>query len=432
MVKGRGILRNMKRCKKLAALLIFIAIGCAACRTRQEQLESGQMSESGALDYDTEDISFQQGVSSEEDVRADAGDLPDSEEKADKEIEACLEQMSLEEKAAQLFIITPESLVGISNVTAASETTKEAFGQYPVGGFVYFENNLLSGEQVKEMLSNVQKYSMEHVNLPVFTCVDEEGGSVTRISGTGKFDVPDIENMSAIGLTKDIEAAYDAGGKIGNYLHELGFNVDFAPVADVLSNEKNTVVGRRSFGSDPDLVADMSMAVCEGLRENGVYAVLKHFPGHGATEEDSHKGYAYTEKSLEELQENELIPFQRGIDSDVSFIMAGHISLPNVTGDDTPASLSEIMIDQILRETMGYDGIVVTDAMNMGAIAQHFSASEAAVRALLAGADMILMPQDFYAAYQGVLEAVKRGDLSEERIDESVRRILDVKLSLRV
>lgn len=420
----------MKRYKMMAALLVCIAIECAACQARQAKSESGQMSESGALDYDTEDFSFQQGVSSEEDIREDAGNLPNSEEKADKEIEAYLEQMSLEEKAAQLFIITPESLVGISNVTAASEMTKEAFEQYPVGGFVYFENNLLSGEQVKEMLSNVQKYSMERVNLPAFTCVDEEGGTVARISGTGKFDVPDIENMSAIGMTGDVKAAYDAGGKIGNYLHELGFNVDFAPVADVLSNEKNTVVGRRSFGSDPDLVADMSMAVCEGLREHGVYAVLKHFPGHGATEEDSHQGYAYTEKSLEELQENELIPFQRGIDSNVSFIMAGHISLPNVTGDDTPASLSEIMIGQILREKMGYDGIVVTDAMNMGAVAQHFSASEAAVRALFAGADLILMPQDFKAAYQGVLEAVKRGDLSEERIDESVRRILDVKIRL--
>lgn len=341
-----------------------------------------------------------------------------------------LAHMSLEEKVAQLFIITPESLTGVKNATAAGEKTREMFEQYPVGGFIYFGNNLLSSEQVTAMLSNVQQYSMERMELPAFTCVDEEGGTVTRISGTGRFDVPNIENMSVIGESGNVKEAYAAGSQIGAYLSELGFNVDFAPVADVLSNPDNTVVKFRSFGSDPDVTADMSLAVCQGMQENNVLAVLKHYPGHGATEGDSHQGYAYTMKSLEELQECELVPFQRGIDEDISFIMAGHISVPNVTGDDMPATLSKTMITEVLRERMGYQGIVITDGMNMGAITQNYSSAQAAVNALLAGVDMILMPKDFYEAYHGVLEAVNRGEVPQERVDEAVRRILSVKLNM--
>ena len=346
------------------------------------------------------------------------------------QIEEYLADMSMEEKVAQLFIVTPESLVGVKNVTAAGESTREVFGKYPVGGFIYMKNNLLSSVQVKEMLSNIQKYSMERIHIPAFTCVDEEGGTVARISGTGRFDVPDIENMSAVGETKDVRKAYETGDKIGAYLSELGFNVDFAPVADVLSNPANKVVKLRSFGNDPDLVAEMTSEVGKGLKEHHVFAVLKHYPGHGGTKEDSHQGYAYTEKSLEELQECELVPFQKGIDDNISFIMAGHISVPNVTGDDTPTSLSHVMITGILRGRMGYQGIVVTDAMNMGAVSQHYSPAEASVNAVLAGVDIILMPEDFYAAYDGVLEAVNQEQISEERINESVRRILSVKLRI--
>ena len=156
----------------------------------------------------------------------------------------------------------------------------------------------------------------------------------------------------------------------------------------------------------------------------------KHFPGHGATAGDTHAGYAYTDKTLEELSACELVPFQRGIEEGVSMIMAGHISAPSVTGDDPPASLSSVMIDGILRGQMGYDGIVITDAMNMGAVTQSCSSAEAAVRSILAGADMILMPQDFYSAYEGVLAAVEDQTISEERIDQSVERILRVKLQM--
>lgn len=413
-------------------ILLFCICSLAGCSVRQER----QPYQTGA---ETE-----QTIRTEEQATEDFDDLRYREEEtetAEVETEAqeakeeigsdfYLNEMTLEEKTAQLFIVAPEALVGESSVTAAGEKTREALEAYPVGGLIYFEQNLVSYDQVKTMLANIQSYSMERTGLPVFTCIDEEGGKVARIGGSGKFDVPKVESMAEIGSAKDVQRAYEAGSEIGNYLHTLGFNVDFAPVADVWSNPKNEVVKQRSFGSDPKLVSDMALAVYQGLDGQGVYGAFKHFPGHGATEADTHDGYAYTLKTLEELRECELVPFQTGIENEIPFIMAGHISVPNVVGDDTPASLSKIMITETLRETMGYQGIVVTDAMNMGAVAKSYSSAEAAVKALEAGVDMILMPSDFKEAYQGILDAVRQGVLSEERIEESVRRIIDSKMRL--
>lgn len=350
----------------------------------------------------------------------------------EQKMEHMLETMTLEEKAAQLFVVLPEALVdGVGCVTAAGEMTQNAINDIPVGGMIYMEKNLQSEEQVKTMLNNVQSYSMQRIGVPAFLCVDEEGGTVTRISGTGKFHVPSIESMLTIGQTQDIERAYEVGESMGQYLSQLGFNVDFAPVADVLSNPNNQVVKNRSFGSEPQMVSDMSFALWSGLRQNGIYGTYKHFPGHGATEGDTHAGYSYTEKTLEELKSCELIPFWDGIDKGIAFVMVGHISVPNVTGDATPASLSKQVITDLLREEMGYDGIVITDAFNMGAIVGQYSSAQAAVKTLQAGTDLILMPADFHSAYQGVLDAVRNGELSEQRVDESLRRILRIKLQMQ-
>ncbi len=253
--------------------------------------------------------------------------------------------------------------------------------------------------------------------------MDEEGGRVARIGGQPAFGVEHIGDMCSIGDRRDAQEARRVGNVIGTYLSELGFSLDFAPVADVLTDPDNQVIGRRSYGTDPELVAELSMETAEGLEEAGVWAVLKHYPGHGATREDSHDGYAYTDKTLEELLEAELIPFRRGIEEGIYFIMAAHISVPSVTGDQVPCTLSPYMITDVLRGRMGYDGIVVTDAMNMGAIRQQYSSGEASVLAIQAGVDLILMPADFHSAFEGVLDALEAGTLTEERIDESVRRI---------
>ena len=354
-----------------------------------------------------------------------------SEENTQHRVEELLSSLSLEEKVAQLFVALPEQLIGnVSRVTAAGEATREAINNRPVGGIVYLESNLVSPEQTKTMLQNVQQYSMDRLNLPMFLCVDEEGGQVTRLAGKAGFDLPVYDNMSVIGSQGDTEQAYQMGESIGQYLYDLGFNTDFAPVADVLTNPNNQVVSYRSFGSDPETVKDMTEAVSRGLASKKILATYKHFPGHGNTAADTHAGYAYSNKTKEELYQCELIPFIQGIEDEVPFIMMGHISLPNIVGDDTPASLSKTIVTDLLIDELGYKGIIITDALNMGAVSQQYSSAQAAVKALNAGVDMLLMPADFNAAYQGVLAAVQSGEISEERINKSVEKILKAKMSL--
>lgn len=357
-----------------------------------------------------------------------AEEPPDS--SADDRVEKFLAGMDLKQKVAQMFMVTPEALTGYSKVTAAGEVTKQCFIRYPVGGVIYMAGNLIDTEQTRIMLSNMQDYSAEYLGFPVFLGVDEEGGTVARIARNRAFGVEDVGNISEIGASGNCDLAYQAGGTIGAYLSALGFNLDFAPVADVWSNKKNTVVKYRSPGSDAELVRDMVIAQIEGFKEQGILCAVKHFPGHGSTSEDSHNGAAVVERTLQELFECDLIPFKGAVQAGVPFVMVGHLSLPKVVEDDVPAVFSKEIITDILRGELGFCGIVITDALDMGAVTDYYSSAQAAVMAVAAGADMLLMPEDFVAAYEGVLNAVQRGELTQERIDESVRRILKVKLEM--
>ncbi|MCD8118073.1 MAG: hypothetical protein LUE29_01035 [Lachnospiraceae bacterium] len=353
-----------------------------------------------------------------------------SSDTTDAKIQKIIDNMPLEEKVAQLFIVTPEQLTGVGTATVAGETTRKAIEVCPVGGIIYFAKNIKSAEQIRTMLKNTQQYFEDRCGFQAFLMVDEEGGQVTRIGGKSGFSVPTFENLSVIGARGDTNEAYELGSQIGAYLSDLGFNLDTAPVADVLTNPENTVVKYRSFGSDCSLVSKMAKAEWQGLASENVIGIYKHFPGHGGTSGDTHKGYAYVTDTLEELEANALVPFRDAINAGVQVIMVGHISCPNVTGDETPASLSKMMITDILREDMGFNGIVITDALDMDAIAAQYTSAEAAVKALQAGADLLLMPADFDAAYQGVLEAVSAGTITEERVEESLVRILQVKLKM--
>lgn len=348
----------------------------------------------------------------------------------EEKMETILTGLSLEEKVAQMFFITPEALTDVSPVTIAGEITAASYKEYPVGGIILFEQNIESKEQLTDMLDGLKAISLERVQIPVFTAVDEEGGSVTRVYGSGIEGIQQVPDMLSVGATGNTENAYTAGQTLGNYLAALGFNVDFAPVADIFSNPSATVISSRSFGTDADKVSDMVAACVAGLKEKGIAATLKHFPGHGDASGDSHMGYVCSYKTLGELREFEFLPFQAGIGAGADFVMTGHISLPNVLGDSTPASLSYTMTTELLREELGFEGIIITDALNMGAIAYNYNSADAAVNAILAGADMVLMPADFKSAYAGVLEAVQNGRISEERIDESVSRILEKKQEL--
>lgn len=343
------------------------------------------------------------------------------------QVEEMLDSMSLRQKVYQMFIVTPEALTDGANVTTADETICTRLGECPVGGLVYFSGNLTDAEQTSEMLRYIQEAATDIEGIPLFQCVDEEGGKVARIGNNKGFDVPKIKPMGKI---KSEEGAYKAGNQIGAYLKELGFNLDFAPDADVLTNPRNTVIGSRSFGEDAGTVLCYASAYAVGLHDNGILSTFKHFPGHGATEADTHEGFAYTDRTYEELSAAELVPFAGAREAGIGLVMVSHISVPMVTGDYTPCSLSYKMVTEILREDLGYGGIIVTDAMNMGAIVEKYTSDEAAVAAVNAGVDMILMPADFHRAAEGVLSAVGCGEISEERIDESVRRILDVKLRM--
>ena len=361
------------------------------------------------------------GISSPVDLNLE---LIPIEEYADRMIR----EMTTEEKVAQLFFVTPEALSGEGNVQSVTDAAKSAMERYPVGGLIYFADNMTSYDQTKTMLSDTRAAANIEMKISPFLAVDEEGGTVARVASNPAMGVENVGNMRDIGASGDPDLAYAAGDAIGTYLSDLGFNLDFAPDADVLTNPDNQVVKDRSFGSDAALVGEMALACLEGLQSHHVIGVLKHFPGHGATLGDSHDGYAYTDKTYEELAAEDMLPFMEGIKEGAPVIMTGHISTPNATGNELPASLSPQMTTEILREKLGYEGLIITDALNMKAIFDQYTSGEACIMALEAGADMLLMPADFTAAYEGVLAAVGEGRITQERLNESVKRILEVKM----
>ena len=343
----------------------------------------------------------------------------------DEIVDACVAEMPLEDKVAGLFMITPEALTDTDLAIRAGDTTKEKLGEYSVGGLIYFSENMQSADQLTEMLQNTKGYS----KYPIFLGVDEEGGEVSRVAKSGLAD--NAGKASDIGAAGDPQKAKEAGAAIGSYLTGFGFNLNFAPVADVKVTE-DAVIGDRAYGSDAGVVGAMVAASVEGIQSTGVSACVKHFPGLGSTAEDTHAGMAGSERTAEEFAQTEFAAFQAGIDAGAEFVMVSHLSVPGITGDNTPSSLSSIVVNDVLRGQLGYNGIVITDAMNMGAITAYYTADQAAVMALQAGVDMILMPEDFETAYNGVLEAVNNGTLTEERIDESLRRIFRVKYKDKV
>lgn len=339
----------------------------------------------------------------------------------ESEIEGKLASMTLQQKVAQLFVVRPDALDGLC------ADGVDPLTEYPVGGFLYMGGHLDDPNQTRAMLSDAQQRAQDIIGIPVFLCVDEEGGTVARVAGNPAFGVDNVGDMQAIGSTGDTAAAYDAALYVGSYLSDLGFNVDFAPVGDLA--EGNDSMAWRSFGTDADVTAEMVKAQVEGFTQAGVLCAVKHFPGIGGIEEDSHNTSIYSHLTADEFRATALKPFASGIDADVAFVMVGHLSTPEATGDDVPASLSRTWLVDVLRNELKFKGIAITDSLGMGAVYDRYSQSDLGALSIGAGTDMLLNSPDFPAMYQGVLDAVARGDLSEDRIDESVRRILRVKLS---
>lgn len=333
--------------------------------------------------------------------------------------EELLAGMSLREKLCQLMIVRPEVLTGESPVTAAGETTRLALEQYPVGGLIYSVDNLVTQEQTREMIENTQSYS----KIPLIISADEEGGNVGRLMY--KLGTTFIHSMYSY---KDMgeDTAYQNALTIGTDMVSCLFNTDFAPVADVWTNPANTVIGDRAYSDEFGQASELVAAAVRGFTESGVICCVKHFPGHGDTSTDTHEGAAVVDKSLEELRAGEFLPFEAGIEAGVDMVMVGHITVTAV--DDEPATISHEVITGLLREELGWDSVVVTDSLDMGALA-GYEIGEVCVKYLEAGGDIMLGIPDLAAALTALETAVTEGRLTEQRIDESALRVLMLKLS---
>ncbi|MBQ4629488.1 MAG: hypothetical protein IJB70_00660 [Clostridia bacterium] len=338
-------------------------------------------------------------------------------------VSGLMSQMSLSEKIYQLMFVRPETITGVGNVVIAGETTKASLEKYPVGGLVYFASNLESREQTIQMIQGTQSYSA----IPLFIGVDEEGGDVSRLGSNPAMGTTKQPAMSTIGAKNSKTEAYNVGKQLAADLSALGFNVDFAPCADVLVNKDNSEIGNRSFSSDPKVCSNMVANVVPGLEENNVSATLKHFPGHGSTYTNSHNGRSESERTIEELRKCEFLPFEAGIENGVDFIMVSHMSLVNATEEKIPSSLSKEVITDMLINELGYEGIIITDSLEMGAITKEFAPGMASVKAINAGADMLLMTPNVKNSHDAIMNAIKNGEITEERINESVKKILTLK-----
>jgi len=345
-----------------------------------------------------------------------------------------LKELSLHQKIGQLFVVRAESLDPSfppeevhqtygRGVTKITPEILDQYQNYPAGGIVLFGKNIINPQQIKSL--NQEIHNLNKIKPLIY--VDEEGGIVSRVAKNPAFNLPTYTDMKTIGESGDVREAYKTGSTIGAYLKEYDFDVDFAPVADVDTNPLNPIIGRRAFSSDPNIAAKMMLSFYKGLESQGVKGCIKHFPGHGDTKTDSHGGYSESLKTWNQLKKCELIPFKKGIDSGVDMIMTAHITLPNVDHSLKPTTLSKTLLQGKLRKELSYKGLIISDAMEMGAITKEYNPGEAAIQSILAGVDLILIPYDYINTYQAVEEAVRQGRIPEKRIDESVIRILKYK-----
>lgn len=349
------------------------------------------------------------------------------------QVEEELASMTLRDKVGMMFFVRPEALdtdvyydspQDLANISLqeVNDRMRETARNYPMGGVILFGHNIKDEAQLNRFITDLQQLS----GRPLLG-IDEEGGRVARIGRNPNFNVPKFPSaasLAAAGRTSDVE---NAANTIGKYLKSYGFDVDFAPVADVNTNPQNIVIGDRAFADNPREAAPMVKAYLKGLQKAGVVGCLKHFPGHGDTQADTHFGYAMSRKKWDEIRDCEMIPFKAGIQAGAHMIMTAHISLPNVTGSNIPSTLSPLILQDKLRNEMNFNGVIITDAMEMGAIIRQYSVEDASIMAIKAGVDMLLCVREYPLVFNAVLNAVQRGEISESRIDESVRRILHLR-----
>jgi beta-N-acetylhexosaminidase len=342
-------------------------------------------------------------------------------------VEGALAGLSMEEKVGQLFMPV---LYGPASDTASGEnqarygvgTPAKMIAKYRPGGVILFPwaDNVKNVGQLVALTNGLQKASPE---IPLLIGADQENGQVSRLAPL----VTKLPGASTIGSTGDLSLARKAAKVTGTELLALGINLDFAPVADVNINPRNPVIGPRAYGSNPQKVASMVAAAVSGFHDAGIAATAKHFPGHGDTNVDSHTGLPVIQHSRSQWNKLDAPPFAAAIDKGVDAIMSAHVVMPKLDPSGDPATLSKPILTGLLRDKLGFDGVVSTDALDMAGVRKKYSDGEIAVRAIQAGVDLLLMPPDYPEAYQAVLAAVKSGKISDERLDQSVRRLLKLK-----
>ncbi|QEN03484.1 glycoside hydrolase [Thiospirochaeta perfilievii] len=331
--------------------------------------------------------------------------------------EEILEQMSLEERVGQLFIIQ------IRGYTRVDSQLKAFIQKYKPGGIILFSNNIENNEQVSTLIKDLQSIN----SLPMFIAVDEEGGIVSRLGKEKNVDVTHLPPALTIGNKNNPRLAYVEGKILGRELTALGFNMDMAPVADVNTNPQNPVIGNRTYSANQHIAGEMVVNVIKGMREEGLISVIKHFPGHGDTKTDSHLGAVVSPHNIDRLNQIEFVPFKRGIDSGVDVIMTAHIIMPGISNLPLPSTLNPEILTGILRNELGFNGLIMTDALDMGAITDNFSTKEAVTLGIEAGVDLLLIPANQKIGIESLIESVKNGEISEDRVNESALRILRLK-----
>ena len=335
-------------------------------------------------------------------------------------VEEVLSTLSLEEKIGQMFLATPMNITGVADAKQAGSTTSAAISDYAIGGILFDESNIDDKEQFSLMIDNIRSFS----KLKMFYALCDEGGEDSPLSLSGIRENP-ISTQSEI-ATVGISEAYSVGISKSSEFRSLGINLNLAPMADVSTNASSSIASR-SFGDSVSEVLSLARSEFKGMNDQNVDCCVKYFPGHGDVTGDTKTTRVTSKRTKEELEENEGIIFKGLIEDGVQMIMVSHISMPEIIGDNTPSSLSSKMVTDILRTEWGFDGVVVTDYMSKNAITRFYKHADASVMAVKAGVDMIAVPGDFDKSYNGLLKAVQDGEISEERINESVIRILKMK-----
>ena len=409
----------MKRIFAVLAMLVCVIGGITGIlllgNDEEDDVSTKKVQDAAGGDHGITEISSKESVNTE---KKPVDTTETTEDAVSELVDKTMAEMSLHDKVCQMMFVTPEGLTGTDDVMVAGDATKQALQAYPVGGIIYFANNFDNVDQTRDMISNTQSYS----KIGLFIATDEEGGRVNRIMDTlGTTYIGPMYDYKDDGP----DAAFKNAKTIASDMSALGFNLDFAPVADVWSNPDNTVIGDRAYSDDYAQAAELVGSAVKGFQDGGVICTLKHFPGHGDTAEDSHYSSAYVNRTKAQIMADEMQPFRAGIDSGAELVMVGHLIVPDI--DELPSTLSYKIATEMLRGDMEFDGVAITDSMEMESIADNYGVADSAVMAVQAGMDMLLQPADLAAAVNAIVTAVQNGDITESRIDESVRRILTLK-----